>query len=140
MDLGESKREASQFDGVRVGALTEVDQLVASAKLDGFKVTKEAADPITKVLEDFIDRIDTVKGEMRVFDQAPPLGDHDYGKKVAAHMYKAANDDRSARAALGRLQDILERIRDALLFASNQYKKQEESARGAFRNMGVEKR
>lgn len=68
------------------------DRLVESAKTGGFTVTKEGADPIIKVLEEFIKRIDEMKGQMRVFNQEPPLGDHDYGKKVALHVWEAAND------------------------------------------------
>lgn len=85
-------------------SMAEIDSsakaLVASAKSGGFTVTKEGADPIIEVLEEYIDEIDTLKGDMRVFDQTPSLGDHSYGTKVAQHMWEAANDDRSARAAL----------------------------------------
>ena len=112
------------------------DALVSSAKSGGFRVTKEAADPIIKVLNDYIDKVDTMKGDLRVFDQSPPLGNHAYGKAVAQHMWEAANDDRSARAALDRLQDVLIQSRDALLHASNQYQDQEESARDVFQNKG----
>ena len=86
------------------------DQMVASAKSGGFTVTKEAADPIIKVLEDFIERTKTMRHELRAFDQAPPLGDHDYGKKVAEHMWEAANGDRSAHSALISLRVVLEKV------------------------------
>ncbi|WP_433470481.1 hypothetical protein [Saccharomonospora azurea] len=112
------------------------DALVSSAKSGGFEVTKEAADPIIEVLNNYITEVDTMKGELRVLEQAPPLGDHPYGKKVAQHMWEAANDDRSARAALDRLQDVLTQSRDALLHASNQYQEQEESARDVFQIKG----
>ncbi|EHR59547.1 hypothetical protein [Saccharomonospora cyanea] len=111
------------------------DQMVASAKSGGFKVTPEAADPIIKVLEDFIDRITTMMIGLDVFDQAPPLGDHAYGKLVAQRMHEAANDERSGRAALNSLQIVLERSREALLRASNQYQEQEESAQNSFRGL-----
>ena len=117
-------------------ATRSADQLVASAKLDGFKVTKEAADPIIKVLEDYIDEIDKVKVRMKVFDQEPSLGSHEYGLRVARYMHEAANDGQSARAALNRLQVILERSRDALRIASNQYQEQEESVLDSFRGKG----
>lgn len=117
-------------------ATRSADQLVASAKLNGFKVTPEAADPIIKVLEDFIERIERMRFNMRIFEQAPPLGNHDYGKKVAQHMQKAATDERSARSAVLSLKVVLEKSREALLRASNQYEDQEESALDAFRGMG----
>lgn len=112
------------------------DQMVASAKSGGFRVTPEAADPIIKVLKDFIERIRTMKVDMEVFDQTPPLGGHDYGKKVAAHMHKVANDDRSARVSLDSLQIALEKSLEALLRASDQYQEREETVQDAFRNLG----
>ncbi|OQO91276.1 hypothetical protein B1813_16960 [Saccharomonospora piscinae] len=112
------------------------DGLVASAKSGGFTVTKEAADPIIKTLEEFIEKIETLKFDMKVFDQAPQLGEHDYGKKMAQHLHEAANDDKSARFALGSLQDVLRQSREALLRASDQYQEQEESTRDVFRKLG----
>lgn len=50
------------------------DRMVASAKSGGFQVTKEAADPIIKVLEDFIDQIESMRSDLTVFDQMPSLG------------------------------------------------------------------
>jgi hypothetical protein len=113
------------------------DALVSSAKSGGFRVAKDAANAIIKVLNDYISEIDIMKGGLRVLEQAPQLGDHPYGKKVAQHMWEAANDDRSARAALDRLQTVLTQSRDALLHASNQYQEQEESARDVFQNKGT---
>jgi hypothetical protein len=112
------------------------DQMVASAKSGGFKVTPEAADPIIKVLEEYIEEIKTMRHGLRAFDQAPSLGGHDYGKKVAEHIWEAANGDRSARAALNSLQLVLEKSREALLRASNQYQEQEESVQERFRRLG----
>ena len=112
------------------------DQMAASAKSGGFTVTKEAADPTIKVLEDFIDRIETMKIGLDAFDQAPQLGGHDYGQLVAQRMHEAANDEQSGRAALSSLQVVLEKSREALLRASNQYQEQEESARDSFRGLG----
>lgn len=112
------------------------DQMVASAKSGGFKVTKEAADPIIKVLEDFIDRIPGIKNGLNVFEQAPPLGDHDYGRKVAQHMHEAANGDRSARAAIDSLEITLKKSREALLRASGQYQENEESAKDVLKGLG----
>nr|WP_155984833.1 hypothetical protein [Saccharomonospora piscinae] len=112
------------------------DELVASAKSGGFRVTKEAADPIIETLEEFITKVGVLKAQMVSFDHAPPLGDHDYGKRVARHMWEAANDERSARAALESLDKILTQSRDALRIASKQYQEQEESALGSFRGLG----
>lgn len=117
-------------------ATNAANEMVRSAGSGGFKVTKEAADPIIKVLENFIDEVQAMKGSLRVFDRAPNLGSHDYGRKVAEYMREAANDDRSVRASLESLQVVLERSREALLKASDQYQEQEESTRKAFRNMG----
>ncbi len=50
------------------------DQMVASAKSGGFRVTSEAADPIIKVLEDYIEEIEDLRARLNVFDSAPPLG------------------------------------------------------------------
>ena len=88
------------------------------------------------MLEDFLDRIENFDQELTAFDQAPSLGGHEYGKRVAQHMWEAANGDRSARAVLRQLRDVLERSRDALLFASGQYQEQEEEASNSFKNMG----
>src|SRR5690606_12382916 len=123
-----------------VEAMAEVtrsaDQLVASAKSGGFKVTKEAADPIIRVLEDFIDRITLFDSELVAFDYAPPLGNHEYGKLVAQHMHKSANGEGSARIALKQLRVTLERSRDALRMASGQYQEQEEAAQETFHKVG----
>ena len=112
------------------------DRMISSAKSGGFTVTKEAADPIIKVLEDFITRIQEMKNELNVFNQIPPLGDHDYGKRVAHYMADAANDDRSARAAIDSLEIVLEKSREALLRASNQYQENEESTKDVFKSLG----
>jgi hypothetical protein len=112
------------------------DRMVASAKSGGFQVTKEAADPIIKVLDNFIERIGGMRFDLRVFDQAPSLGGHDYGKRVALHMQEAASGEGSARSAVLSLLTVLEKSREALLRASNQYDEQEESARDVFRGMG----
>src|SRR5690606_9674458 len=112
------------------------DRMISSAKSGGFTVTKEAADPIIKVLEDFIDRIEAMKSDLSVFDQEPQLGNHDYGRKVALRMHEAANDDQSARAAINSLQVVLEKSVEALYRASNQYGEQEESTRDVFKGMG----
>ncbi|TLW91450.1 hypothetical protein FFT09_19010 [Saccharomonospora piscinae] len=112
------------------------NELVASAKSGGFRVTKEAADPIIRTLEEFLNDIDGIEQELTAFDQAPPLGDHDYGKRVAQHMWDAANGDRSARSAVQQLREVLEKSRDALLFASNQYQAQEDEASSSFKGVG----
>jgi hypothetical protein len=51
-------------------------------------------------------------------------------------MHEAANDEQSGRVALSSLQVVLEKSREALLRASNQYQEQEESARDSFRGLG----
>lgn len=112
------------------------DQMVASAKSGGFKVTKESADPIIKVLEDYIDEVDRAKARMKVFDQEPSLGNHEYGLRMARYMHESANDGQSARVALERLQLVLEKSRDALRIASKQYQEQEESVLDAFQAKG----
>ncbi len=112
------------------------DRMVASAKSGGFQVTKEAADPIIKVLEDFIDQIESMRSDLTVFDQMPSLGGHQYGQLVARHMHEAANDGQSARAAAESLQVVLRKSREALLRASDQYDEREESAEDIFRKMG----
>ncbi|CAM2856568.1 hypothetical protein SAXI111661_04895 [Saccharomonospora xinjiangensis] len=112
------------------------DRLVESAKSGGFRVTKEGADPIIKVLEEFIERAGRLSGELDVFNQEMELGNHDYGKLVSREMWKAANDERSARAALRSLRIILEKSREALLRASGQYQEQEDQAEDTFRGMG----
>ncbi|WP_198283523.1 hypothetical protein [Saccharomonospora glauca] len=101
-------------------------------------MTKEAADPIIKVLENYINEIGIMRHKLRAFDQKPPLGDHAYGKKVAEHMWEAANGERSAREALISLGIVLEKSREALLRASNQYQEQEESVQDRLRGLGVE--
>ncbi|EID53735.1 hypothetical protein SacxiDRAFT_1487 [Saccharomonospora xinjiangensis XJ-54] len=117
--------------------IQSTDRLVESAKTGGFTVTKEGADPIIKVLEKFMEEVKELRAQLAIdFDQEPKLGEHDYGKRVALHMWEAANDERSPRAALTKLSKILERSRIALLIASDQYQEQEESARDIFRKMG----
>lgn len=117
-------------------ATRSADRMISSAKSGGFRVTKEAADPIIKVLEEYIDQIDGMKGQLDVFNQEPKLGDHDYGRLVARHMQEAANDEKSGRVALNSLQEVLKKSREALLRASDQYQEQEESAQGTFRGVG----
>ncbi len=51
-------------------------------------------------------------------------------------MADAANDDRSARAAIDSLEIVLEKSREALLRASNQYQENEESTKDVFKSLG----
>jgi hypothetical protein len=113
------------------------DQMVASAKSGGFKVTPEAADPIIEVLEKYIDEVNSMDRKLVIFEQAPPLGGHDYGLLVAGHIQEAANGDRSPRAALKQLRIVLERSRDALRTASGRYQEQDELVRDSFSGMGT---
>lgn len=84
------------------------DALISSAKSGGFRVTKEAADPIIEVLNNYIDEISIMRTELQAFDKMPPLGNHDYGRRVAQHMHAAANDDQSVRASLDALEIVLQ--------------------------------
>ena len=112
------------------------DRMISSAKSGGFTVTKEAADPIIKVLEDFIEQIRGMKDELNVFDQAPPLGGHDYGQLVAQRMHEVANDEHSGRAAIDSLEIVLEKSREALIRASGQYQENEESTKDVLKGLG----
>jgi hypothetical protein len=135
-----SKVMAAMDKSMGAEAMAEVtrsaDQMVASAKSGGFKVTPEAADPIIKVLEDFIERILAMKDKLGVFDQAPSLGGHEYGVKVAHHMHSSANGEGSARVAVDSLEMVLNKSREALLRASSQYQENEESTRDIFKGLG----
>ncbi|MEY7971289.1 hypothetical protein AB8O38_04730 [Saccharomonospora xinjiangensis] len=135
-----SKAMAAMDKSMGAKAMEEVtrsaDRLVESAKSGGFRVTKEGADPIIKVLEEFIKRTREISGDLQIFDKAPQLGNHAYGIKVANFMHDAANDGQSARAAVESLKIILEKSREALLWASSQYQEQEELSKDAFRKLG----
>jgi hypothetical protein len=101
------------------------------------EVTPEAADPIIEVLEKYIDEVNSMDRKLVIFEQAPPLGGHDYGLLVAGHIQEAANGDRSPRAALKQLRIVLERSRDALRTASGRYQEQDELVRDSFSGMGT---
>lgn len=137
-----SKAMSALEESMGTEAMAEVtrsaDRLVESARSGGFTVTKEGADPIIEVLIDFIGRVRELRSEMRVFDQDPKLGNHDYGLLAASFMKKAANDEQSARFALEKLEKILEKSLEALRIASNQYQEQEESALGSIKRMGAQ--
>jgi len=99
--------------------------LVESAKNGGFTVTKESADELINTLAKFVDEIDAMKHDLMVFDQAPHLGNHDYGRRVAQFMHEAANGSNSARMVVLQLEEVLKMSIEALQRASGQYEETE---------------
>ncbi|EHY91216.1 hypothetical protein SacazDRAFT_04376 [Saccharomonospora azurea NA-128] len=129
--------QSSMNPEAMAAAERSANNLVESAKSGGFRVTKEAADPLIKVLEDFVNQIKEMDSTFRAFEAAPPLGDHDYGQLVSRRMQEAAAvGPGSALEVIRQLEIILKKSAEALLRASNQYEEQEESVKDTLRGLG----
>ncbi|EID53382.1 hypothetical protein [Saccharomonospora xinjiangensis] len=108
-------------------ARAAASELVNSAKNGGFRVSKDSANELIDIMAHFVERIDNMKHDLLVFNQRPPLGNHEYGKLVAQHMYDAANGPNSARMVVHQLKEILKMSIEALQRASGQYEETESS-------------
>ncbi|CAM2903722.1 hypothetical protein SAXI111661_07565 [Saccharomonospora xinjiangensis] len=108
-------------------ARAAASELVNSAKNGGFRVSKDSANELIDIMAHFVERIDNMKHDLLVFNQRPPLGNHEYGKLVAQHMYDAANGPNSARMVVHQLKEVLKMSIEALQRASGQYEETESS-------------
>ncbi|EHK84888.1 hypothetical protein SZMC14600_17330 [Saccharomonospora azurea SZMC 14600] len=102
-------------------ARTAAGNLVDSAKNGGFTVSKDSANELIDTMARFVDEIDAMRHDLMVFDQQVPLGNHDYGQRVARHMHEAANGPNSARMVVLQLKEVLQLSIEALQRASGQY-------------------
>lgn len=125
----------ASFNSKDVGSMaSEAKKMLDSARSGGFTVSEEAAQPIIDVLNEIKDRVERLSHDlMLVTTQEPPLGDHDYGKKVADHQYEAfCGDDGSAVSVLRQLYNVLEDSSAALDVARKKYQESEAGAASTF--------
>ncbi|WP_232212995.1 hypothetical protein [Saccharomonospora saliphila] len=133
---GDARKSAAFFaDAMRAASFAQsqaaAGKLVDSAREGGFRVTRDQANELIGALRRCLDRIDSVENRLQVFDQEPPLGDHDYGKLMSRHMQQAATGPGSVRSAVEKLRVIVETSIEALLHASSQYDEAEATAADA---------
>ncbi len=84
----------------------------------------------------YVDEIDAMEADLMVFDQQPQLGNHEYGQRIAQHMYNAANGPNSARMVVLQLREVLTLSIEALQRASGQYEETESSVVDAVKQTG----
>jgi len=125
----------ASFNSKNVGSMaSEAKKMLASAKSGGFMVSEEAAQPIIDVLTEMTDRVDRLSHELSfVSSQAPTLGSHDYGQRVAEHQYEAFwGGGGSAVQVLKQLRNVLEDASNALNIAKKKYQESEAGATNTF--------
>ncbi|MFK0246739.1 hypothetical protein ACIQUM_18730 [Amycolatopsis azurea] len=104
----------------------ETQKLVSAAKSGGFKISKEGVEPLLKAVRDMGTELTRLERQTIRLSEAPQLGDHPYGRAVAAHDHKgAAQSANSASAVLGDFKRVVMDTEEALLRASGQYEKNE---------------
>lgn len=107
----------------------ETQKLVAAAKSGGFKITEKGVEPLRKALADMAEELSALSIRTTRLSEAPQLGDHPYGKAVAAHDHKgAAQSANSASAVLGQFKQVVKDADEALARAAGLYKDVENSA------------
>ncbi|MFD5243452.1 hypothetical protein ACFWIW_02855 [Amycolatopsis sp. NPDC058340] len=105
----------------------ETQKLVSAAKSGGFKITEEGVKPLLQAVRDMGTELARLERQTIRLSEAPQLGDHPYGRAVAAHDHKgAAQSANSASAVLGKFKQVVQDTEEALLRASGQYKKKEQ--------------
>ncbi|MEU9688644.1 hypothetical protein [Amycolatopsis japonica] len=104
----------------------ETQKLVSAAKSGGFKITSEGVKPLLKAVRDMTRELNRLESKTVYLSEAPQLGDHPYGRAVAAHDQKgAAQSANSASAVIGQFRQVVLDTEEALLRASGQYEKKE---------------
>lgn len=105
----------------------ETQKLVSAAKSGGFKITEEGVKPLLQAVRDMGTELTRLERQTIRLSEEPQLGDHPYGRAVAAHDHKgAAQSANSASAVLGKFKQVVQDTEEALLRASGQYKKKEQ--------------
>lgn len=105
----------------------ETQKLVSAAKSGGFKISAEGVKPLLQAVRDMAKELNSLESKTVHLSQAPQLGDHPYGRAVAAHDHKgAAQSANSASAVIGQFRKVVLDTEKALLHASGQYDKTEQ--------------
>lgn len=114
---------------------SEAKEMLKSAKSGGFRVSEDAAQPIRDVLDEMKGRVESLVNELSIIaGTEPTLGNHDYGKRVAAHQRDAfAGAEGSAVPVLQAFYHVLEDSCDALDVAAKRYAESESSASDVFK-------
>ncbi|MER7115015.1 hypothetical protein ABT332_11045 [Saccharomonospora azurea] len=113
---------------------SEAKEMLKSAKSGGFRVSEDAAQPIIDVLVEMTDRVERLAQDLQIVgSQAPTLGGHDYGQRVAKHQYEAFWDgEGSAVEVLRQLRGVLGDAGEALEIAKKKYQESESDATSTF--------
>jgi len=116
----------------------ETQKLVAAAKSGGFKISKEGVEPLRKALADMSEELSALKTKTARLSEAPQLGDHPYGKTIAAHDQKgAAEATGSASVVLDQFAQVVKDADEALARAAGLYKEVEANAVDASKQIQV---
>ncbi|WP_340685876.1 hypothetical protein LCL61_05750 [Amycolatopsis coloradensis] len=107
----------------------ETQKLVSAAKSGGFKITAEGVKPLREALANMSEELSALGNRTTRLSEAPQLGDHPYGKAVAAHDHKgAAQASNSASAVLEQFKQVVRDADEALARAAGLYKGVEDRA------------
>lgn len=126
----------ASFNSKNVGSMaSEAKKMLDSAKSGGFLVSPEAAQPIMDTFEEMKKRIESLVSELEnIAAIEPPLGDHDYGKRVALHQQSAFSGEKDSPVPmLGQLHRVLFDAHDALKIAVSKYSESESAASDLFK-------
>ncbi|WP_143267678.1 hypothetical protein [Amycolatopsis alba] len=107
----------------------ETQKLVSAAKSGGFKISEEGVKPLREALTKMSEELTALSRKTMRLSEAPQLGDHPYGKAVAAHDHKgAAQASNSASAILEQFKQVVRDADEALARAAGLYKGVEDRA------------
>jgi hypothetical protein len=114
---------------------SDAKEMLRSAKSGGFRVSEDAAKPIRDLLDEMKGRVESLVNDLGVIaGTEPTLGNHDYGKRVAAHQRDAFEGaEGSAIPVLRAFYDVLESSCEALDVAAKRYAESESSASDVFK-------
>lgn len=127
---------AASFNTKDVSSMASgAKEMLKSAKSGGFRVSEEAAKPIMDVLEEMKGRVEELANELaNIAVTEPALGNHDYGKRAAAHQQSAfALEDGSPVRVLQSLHGVLTDSHEALKAAVRKYSESESAAQEVFK-------
>ncbi|WP_019818641.1 hypothetical protein [Saccharomonospora saliphila] len=113
---------------------SDAKAMLDSARSGGFRVSEDAAEPLRTTLLAMRDRIKTLEHDLiSVATLQPPLGDHDYGQRVASHQRQALAEGPGSAAEV--LRQLNEAISDSVVALEAAMKKYKEIEEGTIRNL-----
>jgi hypothetical protein len=122
------------FSGKAVASAgSEAGELLKAAKSGGFRISEQGAKPLLDALTKMRERLFDLRDRVRILDQEPKLGSHEYGRTVAAHDRKTGSGGPgSAQVMLQQFDEVLRQSIEALQRASGQYQDAEGNAARPF--------